>query len=108
LGVDDDGVCQRVQVVVADEAVVAQGFDAQEASVGGKPIPQRGQIAQSPTDLEVVVLLMVAGAECLTFFYCLTRDFVVDVKRGRRLRLEPCPERPRRLSETRRAKISCI
>ena len=55
LGVDDDGLCQGVEMVVADQAVVAQIFDAQEASVGGKAdLPQRGQIAQSPTDLEVV------------------------------------------------------
>src|SRR5438552_15614750 len=55
LRVDDDGLGERVEVVVADQAVVAQIFDAQEASVGGKAnLPQGGEIAESPTDLEVV------------------------------------------------------
>ena len=43
LSVDHDGVGQRVEVIVADQAVVAQIFDAQEASVGGKAdLPQSG------------------------------------------------------------------
>jgi hypothetical protein len=55
LGVDDGRLCECIQVVVADQAVVAQVFDAQEAPVGGKAdLPQRGQIAKSPTDLEVI------------------------------------------------------
>ena len=46
LGVDDDGAGQCVEMVVADQTVVAQIFDAQEASVGGKAdLPQGGQIA---------------------------------------------------------------
>jgi hypothetical protein len=41
--VDDDGSSHGVQVVVAEEAVMAQVFDAQQASVGGKAnLPQRG------------------------------------------------------------------
>ena len=73
LCLDDDGVGQGVEVVVADQAVVAQVFDAQEASVGGKAdLPQRGQIAQSPTDLEVVGVVDGGfGAERLAFFVVL-------------------------------------
>jgi hypothetical protein len=70
LGVDDAGLRQRVERIVADQAVVAQVFDAQEAPVGGKAdLPQCGQIAQSPTDLEVVRVVDGGfGAECLTVF----------------------------------------
>jgi hypothetical protein len=43
LGVDDEGLSHGVQVIVADLAVVAQMFDAQEAPVGGKAdLPQGG------------------------------------------------------------------
>ena len=55
LVVDDDGLAHGVEVVVTDQAVVAQLFDAQEASVGGKAdLPQGGQIVERATDLEVV------------------------------------------------------
>src|SRR3990172_10943333 len=55
LGVDDDGLGEGVEVIVADQAVVAQIFDAQEAPVGGKAdLPQGGQIAERTTDLEVI------------------------------------------------------
>src|SRR6266540_364460 len=86
LRVDDDGLGECVKVVVADEAVVAQIFDAQQASVGGKAdLPQRGQIAKSPTDLEVIGI--VDGGfrpERLAFFVVLldARFLVVDVERG--------------------------
>ena len=51
LGFDDDGVSEGVQVIVTDQAVVAQIFDAQEAPVGGKAdLPQGGQIAERTTD----------------------------------------------------------
>jgi hypothetical protein len=47
LGLDDDGLGQGIQVIVTDQAVVAQIFDAQQAPVGGKAdLPQRGQIGQ--------------------------------------------------------------
>ena len=55
LGVDDDRLGNGVEVIVSDQAVVAQIFSAQEAPVGGKAdLPQRGQIVKSPTDLEVI------------------------------------------------------
>jgi hypothetical protein len=79
LGVDDDGLGERVKMVVADQAVVAQVFDAQEASAGGKAdLPQRGEIAKSPTDLEVVGIVDRGfGAKGLVFlWYCLMRDFL--------------------------------
>ena len=86
LRVDDDGLGQRVEVVVADQAVVAQVFDAQEASVGGKAdLPQRGEIAKSPTDLEVVGVVDGGfGPERLAFFVVLLDAglLVVDVERG--------------------------
>ncbi len=85
MGIDDDGLGECVKVVVADQAVVAQIFDAQQASVGGKAdLPQRGQIAKSPTDLEVIGV--VDGSfrpERLAFFVVLldARFLVVDVER---------------------------
>ena len=86
LRVDDDGLGQGVEVVVADQAVVAQIFDAQQASVGGKAdLPQGGEIVKSPTDLEVVgVVDRGFGPERLVFFVVLLDAgfFVVDVERG--------------------------
>ena len=80
------GCGEGVETVVADQAVVAQMFDAQQASVGGKAdLPQGGQIAQSPTDLEVVgVVDRGFGAERLTFFVVLLDPglLVVDVEGG--------------------------
>src|SRR2546422_3472194 len=86
LCIDDSGLGQGIEVVVADQAVVAQIFNAQEASVGGKAdLPQGGEIAQSPTDLEVI--RVVDGrfrAERLAFFVVLLDAglLVVDVERG--------------------------
>ena len=79
LGVDDDRLYQRIQVVFADQAVVAQVFDAQEASVGGKAdLPQRGQIAKSPTDLEVVRVVdrVSVRSAWASLWYCLTLAFL--------------------------------
>jgi hypothetical protein len=39
LRVDNDGLRQGIEVVVADQAVVAQIFDAQEATVGSEADP---------------------------------------------------------------------
>src|SRR5437667_6016779 len=86
LCIDDSGLGQGIEVVVADQAVVAQIFNAQEASVGGKAdLPQGGEIAQSPTDLEVI--RVVDGrfrAKRLAFFVVLLEAglLVVDVERG--------------------------
>ncbi len=92
LRLDDDGLGEGVKVVVADQAVVAQIFDAQQASVGGKAdLPQRGQIAKSPTDLEVIGV--VDGRfrpERLAFFVIRVRNW------------------PGVCRVTRRLKISCI
>ena len=86
LGVDDDGLGQGIEVIVTDQAIVAQIFDAQEASVGGKAdLPQGGEIAKSTTDLEVVgVVDGRFGAKGLTFFVVLldTGFLVIDVERG--------------------------
>ncbi len=83
---DNDGLGDGVKVVVADPAVVAQMFDVQETSVGGKAdLPQRGQIGESPTDFKVVrVVDRRFGPERLTFFVVLLDLglFVVDVERG--------------------------
>ena len=74
---DDDGLGQGVEVVVADQAVVAQIFDAQQASVGGKAdLLQGREIAKSPTDFEVVgVVDRGFGAKSLILFvgHCLMR-----------------------------------
>src|SRR2546426_5727965 len=85
LCIDDSGLGQGIEVVVADQAVVAQIFNAQEASVGGKAdLPQGGEIAQSPTDLEVVGIVDGGfSPERLAFFVVLldARFLVVDVER---------------------------
>jgi len=62
-----------VQALVTDPAVVAQGFDAPDASVGCKAdLPQRGQIAERTTDREVVGVVDGGfGAERLAFFVVL-------------------------------------
>ena len=53
LVLDEDGRRDGVQAVFADQAVVAQRFDAQQAPVGSKAdLPQGGQIAERATDLE--------------------------------------------------------
>src|SRR5712691_3902612 len=55
LGADDDRLGNGVEVIVPDQAVVAQIFDAQEAPVSGKAdLPQGGQIVERTTDLEVI------------------------------------------------------
>src|SRR5436190_2270546 len=83
---DNDGLGDGVKVVVADPAVVAQMFDAQETSVGGKAdLPQGGQIGESPTDFKVVRIVdRRFGPERLTFLVVLLDPgfFVVDVERG--------------------------
>ena len=82
---DNDGLGDGVKVVVADPAVVAQMFDAQETSVGGKAdLPQGGQIGESPTDFKVVRIVdRRFGPERLTFLVVLLDPgfFVVDVER---------------------------
>ena len=74
---DNDGLGDGVKVVVPDPAVVAQMFDAQETSVGGKAdLPQGGQIEESPTDFKVVRIVdRRFGPEGLTFFVVLL-DFL--------------------------------
>src|SRR5436190_19853855 len=83
---DNDGLGDGVKVVVADPAVVAQMFDAQATSVGGKAdLPQGGQIGESPTNFKVVRIVdRRFGPERLTFFVVLLDLglFVVDVERG--------------------------
>jgi len=85
LSVDDDGLGDGVKVIVADPAVVAQIFDAQEAPVGGKAdLPQRGQMRESPTNVQVVRIVdRRFGPEGLPFFVVLLDLglFVVDVER---------------------------
>ena len=70
VGVDDDRLGEGIQVIVTDQAVVAQIIHAEEASVGSEAdLPQGGEIAKSPTDLEVVGAVNGRfGAECLAFF----------------------------------------
>src|SRR4029453_7691523 len=67
---DEPGGDDGVPAVFADQAVVAQRFDAQEASVGGKAdLPQGGQIAERTTNGEVVGIVDGGfGAKGLTFF----------------------------------------
>ena len=83
--VDEDRGRDGVQAVFADQAVVAQRFDAQQPSVGFKAdLPQGGQIAERTADREVVgVVDRRFGAQGLTFFVVLLdlRFLVVDVER---------------------------
>ena len=84
--VDEDGGHDGVQAVLADQAIVAQLFDAQEASVGGKAdLPQGGQIAERATDLEIVRVVDGGfGPERLAFFVVLLDLglLVLHVERG--------------------------
>ena len=113
LGVDDDRVGQAVQVIVTNQTVVAEIFDAQEASVGGKAnLPQGGQIAERTTGLEVIGIVDGRfGAKGLAFFVvCLTLAFLSCTWRegttpSVRTRVRKLPGVRR---ETRRLKIGCI
>ena len=90
-----------VQAVFPDQTVVAQRFDAQEASVGSEAdLPQRGQIAERTTDGEVVGIVDGGfGAKGLAFLVVLLdlRLLVLDVQRGHDpLGQDACAEAPRR------------
>jgi hypothetical protein len=51
LVVHEDRLTHGIKGVFADQAIVAQRFDAQQAPVGGKAdLPQGGQIAERPTN----------------------------------------------------------
>jgi hypothetical protein len=67
-------------VIVTDKAAVAQRFDAQQASVGrGADLPQRGQIAERMTHLEVIgVVDRGFGAKGLSFIV----ELLVLLERG--------------------------
>lgn len=111
--VDEDGRRDGVQTVFADQAIVNQLFDAQEAPVGGKAdLPQSGQIPEGPTDLEGVRVVDGGfGANGLPFLgYGLTLDFLYCAwSEGTTPSVKTRVRKPpgvRRV--TRRLKISCI
>ena len=63
------GAGDRGQGVGSGDRVVAESLDAQQASVGGEAdLPQRGQMGQPFTDLEVAgVVDRGLGPECFPF-----------------------------------------
>ena len=86
LAVDADRLADGINVALADETVVAQVFDAQQAPVGGEAdLPQCGQIDESPADGEVVGIVDGGfGPQGLTFFVVLLDlgFLVLDMERG--------------------------
>ena len=112
LVVDEDGGRDDVERVFADQTIVAQGFDTQEAPVGSKAdLPQGGQILESSTDLEVVGVVDggfgAQGLPCLVVLLDLG-FLVLHMQRGDdpsvRMRVR---KRPGVRRVTRRSKIRC-